>query len=224
MVISLVSAQLGWLHQAQECTICQLSLQWGSVSSAVRCGHLKALACTTHKLLHIYSCANARLGLSTIPPAAFSALLGMTGKRSELLCTAVRGLRAGSLTTTVSMLCCVSGNSYAKARADAATCFQHIAPGTTAAQCTGAPSASGYYSRGAKSARLFIAQSSSSCSDTLQVGTAKVSCPEGNMAKKVGFTVVTSAPHRYVHAQLHTVCCALGSRTLCLALTCDRLT
>jgi hypothetical protein len=100
------------------------------------------------------------------------------------------------------MLCCVSGSSYAKAGAEAATCFQHVAPGTTAAQCEGAPSASGYYSRGAKSARLFLAQSSSNCSDTLQVGSAKVSCPEGNTANKVGFTIITAAPHRYVHAQL----------------------
>jgi hypothetical protein len=148
----------------------------------------------------------------------------VTDKPSALLSAAVRGLRTGSLTTTVSMLCCVSGNSYAKAGADAATCFQHIAPGTTAAQCAGALSASGYYSRGAKSARLFIAQSSSSCSYTLQVGTAKVSCPEGNMAKKVGFTVVTSAPHRYVHAQVRVACCALDNQILCLALTCNRVT
>jgi hypothetical protein len=105
--------------------------------------------------------------------------------------------------TTASMLCCVSGDSYAKAGANAATCFQHIAPGTTAAQCDGAPSASGYYSCGAKSARLFLAQSSSSCSDTLQVGTAQVTCPEGNTTNKVGFTVVTAAPHRCAHAQLN---------------------
>jgi hypothetical protein len=52
------------LHQGQECTICQLSLQWNSVSSAVRCSHLKALACMTHKLLHTCSCTN----LVLVPP------------------------------------------------------------------------------------------------------------------------------------------------------------
>jgi hypothetical protein len=117
---------------------------------------------------------------------------------TPLLCCQL--LFAASLETNVDVACCApGGSSYAKAddAADKPTCFQHVKPGTPAAQCSGAPQASGYHNKGPGSGKLFLAESSSACSDKIQVGGVGLTCPEGSSAKKIKFRVATWARHRW---------------------------
>jgi hypothetical protein len=113
-----------------------------------------------------------------------------------LLPTVYAAAATASLKTNVTVLCCLSSSSYAKADGDASACFQHVRPGTIAADCATTPDASGYCIQGPCASKLFLATSSSSCTNSVQVGTASMMCLEGEDAKKVRLTIVTSAPHR----------------------------
>lgn len=90
--------------------------------------------------------------------------------------------------------CCVAGSSYAKgAAANSPTCFQHVKPGTTAAQCSKAINASGYLNQGPGSPTLFLAHNASGCSDSIGVGNVAVSCPGGCTWKKLHFVIQSLA-------------------------------
>uniref|UniRef100_A0A383VBM0 Sushi domain-containing protein n=1 Tax=Tetradesmus obliquus TaxID=3088 RepID=A0A383VBM0_TETOB len=115
----------------------------------------------------------------------------------------------------VHVACCMAGSSYAKGAAtNSPTCFQHVKPGTTAAQCNKAVNASGYLNQGPGSATLFLAQNARSCSDSIGVGNVTVSCPDGGTAKKLHF-VIQSLASRLVVRRYLVLCAAPTSPVRC---------
>uniref|UniRef100_A0A383WDT9 Sushi domain-containing protein n=1 Tax=Tetradesmus obliquus TaxID=3088 RepID=A0A383WDT9_TETOB len=121
------------------------------------------------------------------------------------LTASVQGCRniTSAFEISVPVTCCVTGSSYAKgATAASPSCFGHFKPGTTAAQCSKPVNASGYLNRGPGNATLFLAQSTSSCSDSFAVGSVSVTCPDGASGQKLRFSVTSpasrSADRRYL--------------------------
>lgn len=121
------------------------------------------------------------------------------------LTASVQGCRniTSAFQISVPVTCCVTGSSYAKgATAASPSCFSHFKPGTTAAQCSKPVSASGYLNRGPGNATLFLAQSTSSCSDSFAVGSVSVTCPAGASGQKLRFAITSpasrSADRRYL--------------------------
>lgn len=129
------------------------------------------------------------------------------------------GTVQGSAKADVSVLCCTTGSSYAKADSSSSsnrpTCFQHARPGATGEQCAKAPNASGYANQGPGSGKLFLAQKSNSCSDAVEVGSVNVTCPEGAAANRVHFKIATPAAFRSSERRYFVSCAAPTSSPAC---------
>jgi hypothetical protein len=75
-------------------------------------------------------------------------------------------------------------------------CFQHARPGATRDQCAKPIIGSGYFNHGPGSGKLYLVQKAVGCSDTTEVGSVDVTCPEGAVAKKMHFKIAMPVKYR----------------------------
>uniref|UniRef100_A0A383VY70 Sushi domain-containing protein n=1 Tax=Tetradesmus obliquus TaxID=3088 RepID=A0A383VY70_TETOB len=128
-------------------------------------------------------------------------------------CGAATGLSHGN----VSVLCCTTGSSYAKIgnSTSSINCFQHARPGATGDACAQAAKASGFINRGPGSGKLFLAQNTSSCTSAVAVGSIRVSCPDGAVAKKLLFKLTTPERYRSSERRYWVACAPPTSSAAC---------
>jgi hypothetical protein len=92
------------------------------------------------------------------------------------------------------VLCCTAGSSYTKA--SGSTCFQHVKPGTTPAQCAKPAQSSGFFNKGPGPGTLLLAGTATSCGESVQVGATDMSCPAGPSSNKLRFTISMPKIHK----------------------------